>query len=404
MTTPSRPHSRTRHILANAIATVVSLAIAVVGLELALRLYFYGDLRRPNYSVQFSEPHPTRGWANRPGARGVHQELDFRVDVTVSPKATRGKDFDAQPDGRRQRIMLVGDSALFGSGVSDQDCLAAQLQAVLGPGVEIINLSALAYSTVQELLWLRETGLGWKPDLVVLAFAASNDIQTNVVDLQRLYQRTLRRPYASLGSGGKLQIDTSAASEGERRAGARAERNFFNDLVLTRIGKIVVHKFTDSETVDPNIFLGWSMLTDFLPQYATGGRRVADYSRLWQNGWQVTEALIEAMATESRAAGATFAMFVPPVKMQADPALRQRIEQAYPGARLDPLKMDRELQALAGRLGVTALDITTTMMTEAARGGAPLYYDIEDEHWTPRGNRVAAEALARELRRAGLVK
>ena len=404
MSSTSRQRSRVRQWSTNLVAFVVSFALGVIGLEMALRLFFYGDLKQPNYSVEFVEPHPTRGWANRAGVRGIHQELDFRVRVRINDRGVRGGDFAPQPQPGRQRILLLGDSAMFGSGVGDQDCLASQLQALLGPGVEVINLGALAYSSVQELQWLRDSGLGLKPDLVVLAFAAINDIQTNVVELQRLYQRTLRRPYASLGPDGKLKIDTAAASEGERRSGAKASRGFFINTAVFRVGRLLFRKLANAEVVDPNIYLGWPLLVDFVPQHAQNGLGGEDYQRLWRDGWQVTAALIETMAAETRSAGAGFAMFNTTAKVQADPQHRRRVEQAFPGARIDPLKMDRELQALGTRLGIPVLDITTPLLAAATKGGQPLYYDIEDEHWTPRGNRLAAEALASELRRAKLVK
>jgi hypothetical protein len=397
--------SRARRLTGNLVALVVSLLVAAVGLEVALRLYFYGDLAQPSYGVDFFQPHPTRGWANRPGARGVHQELDFRVPVTVNSRGLRGPEFAPLPDGRRQRIMIVADSSMFGSGARDDENVPAQLQRILGDGVEVLNLSVNAYSTVQELLWLRDEGLAWKPDLVLLAFAPGNDVQTNVAELQALFQRTLRRPYASLDAAGAVRIDISAAQEGQRRTEARGNTGVLGNLVLVRIGKFVGRKLgVGAEAVDPNIFLGWPYLTELLPQHAQDGRTKADYERLWADAWRVSAALLGTMAQDVRAAGARFAVFVPPSKIQGDPEHRQRIEQAFPGARIDPLKMDREIKALGDRLGFAALDITTPILAEAAKGGAPLYFDFEDEHWTPHGNRIAAEALAAQLRQAGLVK
>ena len=393
-----------RRLFGNLIAFAVSILLGAVGLEAALRFYFYGDFSQPDYGMTFFEPHPTRGWANRPNARGMHQELDFRVPVTVNSRGLRGPEFAPQPDGKRLRLMLVADSAMFGSGARDDENVPALLQRLLGSNVEVLNFSVDAYSTVQEYLWLHDEGLSWKPDVVVLAFAPGNAIQTNVADLQVLFQRSLRRPYASLDAAGALKIDVAAAREGSRRTEARTSGGFFSNLVLVRVGRFTLRKLMGGEAVDPNIYLGWPYLVDFLPQHAQGGRTRADYERLWREGWRVSSALIAAMAEESKAAGARFAMFVPTSKIQGDPAQRQRVEQAFPGARIDPLKMDRELKVLGDRLGVPTFDITSAILAEAAKGGPPLYFGFEDEHWTPRGNRIAAEALAAQLRQSGLLK
>lgn len=383
---------------------LVTLAVGAVGLELGLRAYFFGDLKTPRFGSDFFQSHPTRGWANKPSFRGLHQELDFRVRVTTNSHGLRGPEFAAQPDGRRQRIMVVADSSMFGSGARDDETLPAQLQKILGAdAVEVINLSVTAYSTVQEHMMLVEEGLAWRPDLVLLAFSPGNDIQTNTVELQRLFQRTLRRPYASLDAAGKISIDTAAAAAGERRADAPS-RGFFANLVLVRVGATLWRKFAGGQKVDPNIFLGWPYLVDFVPQHGLDGRTRADYERLWGEGWRVTSALIADMAERSKAAGARFAVFSTTSKAQADPAQRARLEQAFPGARIDPGKMDRELAKLAAAIGVPALDITAAIVAEAAKGGEPLYFAFEDEHWTPRGNRFAAETLAARLREAGLLR
>src|SRR4029078_10191578 len=115
-----------------------------------------------------------------------------------------------QPDGKRLRLMLVADSAMFGSGARDDENVPALLQRLLGSNVEVLNFSVDAYSTVQEYLWLHDEGLSGTPDVVVLTFAPRNDIQTNVADLQVLFQRSLRRPYASLDAAGALKIDVAA--------------------------------------------------------------------------------------------------------------------------------------------------------------------------------------------------
>lgn len=51
-----------RRGLGNLLLAGVSLVVALVVVELGLRIYFYGSLARPDYSMSFHEPHPTRGW------------------------------------------------------------------------------------------------------------------------------------------------------------------------------------------------------------------------------------------------------------------------------------------------------------------------------------------------------
>jgi len=120
-------------------------------------------------------PHPTRMWAAPPGAvetsgfTATINELGFRGNRPADPK----------PEGE-QRIMLLGDSSIFGHGVYDDQTLDAVLEKVLptfGIKAEVINLGIPGYSTEQSLIQLEELGWALKPDLLVVGdLWSDNDI------------------------------------------------------------------------------------------------------------------------------------------------------------------------------------------------------------------------------------
>jgi hypothetical protein len=129
--------------------------------------------RRPIF-YSFDAYDPTKGWTLRPG------RWDFAGrTVTANSRGIRGTDEHAP--GRRpgiRRIVVVGDSFTFGEGVSDDETYPARLQARLGPGVEVINLGVHGYGHDQMLIHLREEGLRYEPDLVVLGYYA-DDVARN---------------------------------------------------------------------------------------------------------------------------------------------------------------------------------------------------------------------------------
>lgn len=78
-----------------------------------------------------------------------------------------------KPDGIR-RIVLLGDSVLFGLGVAVEDTLAAKVEQAL-PNTDVINAGVGGYSTYSERVWLEHIGLTYDPDVIVVVFCP-NDV------------------------------------------------------------------------------------------------------------------------------------------------------------------------------------------------------------------------------------
>ena len=395
--------------LGNGIMVFVSIAVALVVVEFGLRVHFYGTLAEPDFGQTLHDPHPTRGWTLKPGIQAAKQELDYTVHVTVNRLGVRGPEIGYERQPGTFRILVVGDSAMFGSGVDNDHTVPALLTSQLAPlKVEVINLSVAAYSTVQEYLLFMDEGRRYRPDLVLLAFSPGNDIQTNYQPLQQLYQKSQRRPFASLDADGRLQIDVHYAEREAKRRAKLAQRGpvwkFFQNSVLLRLVGAARDKFVSARAVDPNIFLGWPQLAEFDEKLGLEGRTKADYEKLWGEAWAVTRALIREMQRESRAMGAEFGLFVATSMLQGDAGAQQRVREAFPGVQLDIGMIDREMERFAGEIGAPFLDILPAIQAATTQGGPePLFYQFQDEHWTRAGNRVVAEALARELREKKLL-
>jgi hypothetical protein len=118
----------------------------------------------------------TKGWVLRPG----RWEFAGRT-ITANSRGVRGG--TEYPAGRRpglRRVVVVGDSFTFGEGVGDDETFPSRLQARLGTGVEVINLGIHGYGHDQMLIHLREEGIRYEPDLVVLGYYA-DDVPRNAL-------------------------------------------------------------------------------------------------------------------------------------------------------------------------------------------------------------------------------
>jgi hypothetical protein len=144
----------------------------------------------------FDRFHPTLGWASKPDLRDVRVFGDEVLNT--NHRGLRGTtDFPFESSGRL-RIVVLGDSFTFGEDVSDDETYSHYLQKLL-PKADVINLGVHGYGHDQMLLLLREEGLKYRPDVVVLGFVTV-DVDRNVLGF-----RDFAKP-RFVSEGGRLQL------------------------------------------------------------------------------------------------------------------------------------------------------------------------------------------------------
>lgn len=110
----------------------------------------------------------------RTNSKGVRADRDIPYEKTVDIK----------------RIVLLGDSFAMGYGVNIENTFLSQIQKFLeesGVNSEIVNLGVPVYGNAEELILLREEGLKYQPDLVLLAWHPSDyaeNVHSNLFSLE----------------------------------------------------------------------------------------------------------------------------------------------------------------------------------------------------------------------------
>jgi len=114
-----------------------------------------------------------------------------------------------EPQASAYRILALGDSQTFGPYLANDDTWPAWAENALrlhyrdAGKVQVFNGAIAGYTIVDELAYLREKGVAFKPDLVVLA-AFENDL----ADLRKEHDGTVQRRRAT--SRPKLGISLKA--------------------------------------------------------------------------------------------------------------------------------------------------------------------------------------------------
>jgi hypothetical protein len=228
-TDPPAPRTRRAEwalAAASALAVLLAAGLAEAVLR-GLRPEFLRGTRALHPHV-YSE---TYGWALRPGARYVGRGGET---ISVNARGYRGPLHADAPPAGVTRVLMLGDSVTFGSGVSDAETFTSLLDA--RPDLEALNFGVDGYGTDQALLRLQREGLAFRPHVVVLNFCVRNDHFDNALAVA-LYDGRSPKPYYTL-DGGRLVLHEThlKLTRRQRAAVALVEGSFLVNALLAAFG------------------------------------------------------------------------------------------------------------------------------------------------------------------------
>jgi GDSL-like lipase/acylhydrolase family protein len=165
-----------------------SILASLAAAEGVLRLLGRGPLQVNPVPGNFWRHDPLLGWSNSPGAEGVFNHPRFRISVHINSKGLRDREYAYEKSPGTRRILVIGDSFVWGYGVEERETLAKVLETALSH-VDVINGGVAGYGTDQELLWLRSEGLRYRPDLVILVMCGNDDDENNSELVYNVYHK-----------------------------------------------------------------------------------------------------------------------------------------------------------------------------------------------------------------------
>ncbi|MFM7142987.1 MAG: hypothetical protein ACKO2K_13855 [Alphaproteobacteria bacterium] len=371
------------------------LVAALLAFELVVRAFF-------PISDFLWDWDPVIGMKLKPGRHG-RSVLPGVYDVTVDVNAEGFRDREhalAKPPGRK-RVVLLGDSFLEAVQVPFEDSVAAVLERDLvarGLDAEVVSLGVSGAGTVREYLALREFGLRYAPDLVVLLFV-ENDVSDNS---QRLQGATFM-PYARLDADGRLLRDGNGRpvfTDFDERRTSSGLRAFLSDRLMSL--RFVRTRIEESPRLNDLLYrLG--LMAD--PPRAFTVHDDDEYGFFeiyrptprpgWVEAWSMTEQMLLETRDLAASGGSRFAVALLPGHWSIDPAKWDEVCAAVPGMReagLDLRLPSRRLERFLGDHDVPVVNLFPAF--EARATSAPRLYLHGDSHWTPAGHALADDLLA----------
>jgi len=141
---------------------IVVILIGETGFRIYLK-FIYQPPENPESEYIDLLPHSNRVYGLKP---------DSEI-LGLNSSGFRGRELVVDKAYNVFRIVMLGDSIIFGVGVDEDETLPHYLEQILQQredrvSYEVYNLGIVGYNTRQELATLEEVGLQLQPDLVIL--------------------------------------------------------------------------------------------------------------------------------------------------------------------------------------------------------------------------------------------
>ena len=164
-----RKRCRHRPLAILAAKVLLAIGIGLATLEVTLRLAWGEREMVPRYFISVD---PLPGFALAPGV--VRHYIHDSRSVTVTTDDMGKRQVACAPaSGYETVVHLVGDSQVFGWGLTDEETIAVRLQEKLGNRFRVVNHGVPGYGPFAYRLMLNQISF---QDIVILAFSEQNDL------------------------------------------------------------------------------------------------------------------------------------------------------------------------------------------------------------------------------------
>lgn len=348
-----------RRLLVNLLLASVSILLAVTLMEFSFR-YFWPKPNqigppKTNWAIVperiWTEYHPTLGWFHQKSKKAVLLKDGWSVGININSSGMRGlMDYSINKPVDMTRVMVLGDSFVFGFGVKDEETFSACLEQS-DSNLEVLNLGVAGYGLDQILLLYREMGRKYKPDLVIIGIFPEQFWRST----RSFTDSGYAKPYFTLSGEHLILHNVPTPKPFELK------HNQFSDLIETNevkdfFEKSILYRLLRRNMIQIGEHFGW-------------------VDPEWILGRQLLKALIHDIKAEGTQA---VLVIIPP-------------DRWVKSARVDSQR--RLLLRFAEREQVPMLDLTPIFFKTIQQSDITDYYIKDDWHWTAKGHQLATSIL-----------
>jgi hypothetical protein len=360
-----------RSLFLRIIGVLLSFLVALAVAEVAVRLISPQEVGPVRFAC-----NPELGEIPVPGQQGVRRIPGvYTFRYSNNSLGWRGRREYREAKQTDYRVLFLGDSFTYGTGVNDDQTFAARVEQDLRAGqvsLEVLNAGCPGKGTDYALKCFQAVGRKFHPDLTVLAFFA-NDFQDNA-----------RGEYYNIGKMGDLQVKPLDCRRGTIKA--VLDRLPLYNWLISRSQAANLIKQAGVE-----VLINRARKTD--PEAAQG--LVVSYARGAQgystaSNRELTRIYVGQLnAAVKQAGGALMMCYIP---------ISQEVLDYRQTRTISP--DERAIQQIAAQNGLVLWSLTP-LLAHSGQTIDRLYYS--EGHWTTAAHAIAARYLSR-LIQSGLVR
>lgn len=426
------------NLLSRLALIVFGLLAPLLALEIAVRLAGLAPSAQPNPAIW--EPHPLFGWWHVPYSGGTfHSDFnEFESEVWINARGLRDREIGYDNPANAFRVLSLADSFGEALQVNLDETYHKQLEArlvdSLGQPVEVLNAGVGGWGTDQEAIFYLAEGFRYQPDIVLLAFFIRNDAVNNYGPLEiERNGGSQQKQFFTLAPDGSLlpppleaeAANTQSAARLQNPQTASAQQAALKDNPPPLLGvadilwrgsalyRFIVPYLRDIppvlQTLGPGGILGGEAV--IRARHPTTPVPFFVYQKppdeRFEAAWTLTEAIIARLRheVESRGSQLVVALVAAPEQLYPD----QWTQTVARNPAMQSLNWDldapnRRLSQFLTRQNIAHLDLLPIFREAAAQPNAPPLHFRHDQHWTPAGHRLAAEAIHHFLLAEGLAE
>lgn len=372
----------------------IALALAGVLVALALcegflRIFWCGPARE-TYEFQtapFLCANPYWGTWHFPNHSIEHRKSCFDAHYTTNEYGMK-----SDPVGSgKPRIALLGDSFVEGFGNDNATTVQRYLATELGSSYEILNFGVSGnFTTIDELVIYDDFVRFFHPKIAVLFFLNYNDLRDSLAPDKRAFiDEQLNFVYRKATS--LEEVTASFSREPPPNPEAQPER-----LCLSRLWRVAQQVFRNQGQMGFNI--RWDIHQETARPY------LPDEDADTRKAWAIVDASIARLAAITRAEGTTLVVAQIADPYQTDPNWLY-VTSAWVRRPLDPTHPNRRLQEICEKHQVRYYDMYPDALRAIEADGLhfPYLSFLCDRHYSPQGQKLMADLVARYLREQGLL-
>jgi GDSL-like Lipase/Acylhydrolase family len=365
-----RQHSLLKEKIALGVAfSLTSVLGCILIMEGGLRLVH--GFGRPLQASRhyFFAYDPVLGWRHRPEAVATFK------NARVAINSAGLRDDELRPAGNdiRSRILFLGDSQVFGDGVSHEETFVERLQSER-PDIDAINAGVIGYGTDQQLLYYERDRALLSPKVTIVGINAY-DLRDNISTRVRSgYQKPVFEIRGDALTLTNVPVDPGTIVDRAQRWLNGSSHLYASAAQLVRRpGARVTDEDRGESRAEPLL----SAQTVFPPPRQISG------------ALEVTRLILARLAADARDSGGRFAVMFLPYAMDLgeDPEYRQQAGRFVAA-----------LETWGKQEGYPVLDLRDTLRSAASRD---LFLDAM--HFNADGHQLVARATGAWLTAAGLV-